>query len=261
MNHTNLEQFKKVFLKIRRWTILLVGASLFTVSLRLERNVQLEGLFFGAITGVTLGAVTHYVLKLLITLMFGRVWCGWACWTGALLDQLPYRKSAGWLPGNWSKLRYLHFAISLLVVVLVYNLGFQNGAVGLSAALWFVVGNLSYWIFGIVLAIVLRDNRAFCKYACPVSIVLKLATRVAPVKITGDATSCLKCKSKACTTLCPMDIRIPDYIASNQRLVSSECIACQQCLAICPPNTLKLSIGFDLGKEERLETRVAKQKT
>jgi ferredoxin-type protein NapH len=259
MSHSNSENLKKIVLRIRRWTILFIGLSLFTVSMLLERNVQLEGLVFGALTGITLGAVTHYVLKVLLTVLFGRIWCGWACWTGALLDQLPYRKSEGWLRGAWSGLRYLHFALSCLMVVLVFKLGFHNGAVGSSAVVWFVVGNLLYWGFGVVLAIVLRDNRAFCKYACPVSVVLKLAARPSLLKISGDAKACLECQSKACTTLCPMDIQIPEYIGSGTRLCSSECIACLQCVAICPPNTLKLSIGYDLGGEEQLEIRMVKQ--
>jgi ferredoxin-type protein NapH len=259
MSHSNSEQLKKIILKIRRFTILLVGLGLFTVSVLLERNVQLEGLVFGALTGVTLGAVTHYLLKLFLTLLFGRVWCAWACWTGALLDQLPYRKSAGWLTGGWSGLRYLHFALSCLLVLLVFKLGFESGALGSSAVVWFVVGNVAYWGFGVVLAVALHDNRAFCKYACPVSVVLKLVARPALLKISGDSKTCLECQSKACTTLCPMDIQIPEYIGSGMRLCSSECIACLQCVAICPPNTLKLSIGFDYSAQERLEARAAKQ--
>ena len=256
MTHETSEQLKKVILKVRRWTILGVGAGLFGVSVWLARNVQLEGLFFGLITGVTLGAITHYVLKLVITLIFGRVWCGWACWTGALLDQLPYRKSAGWLQGGWLWLRYAHFAVSLgLVLFVAFGLGFQGGALGSSATVWFVVGNFVYWLAGVGLAVALRDNRAFCKYLCPVSVVLKPASRPALVRVAGDAKACLECDSRACTTLCPMDVQIPEYIMAGERVTSSECVFCQQCVAICPPNTLRLSVGFDLRHSERLEVR------
>jgi ferredoxin-type protein NapH len=256
MTHETSENLKKIVLKIRRPTMLLVGATLFAVSVLLGRNVQLEGLFFGAISGITLGAVTHYVLKLAITLIFGRVWCGWACWTGAVLDQLPYRKSAGWLEGGWSWLRYAHFAFSLVLVLgIAFGLGYNDAALGSSAVIWFVIGNLIYWLSGIALAVAVRDNRAFCKYLCPVSVLLKLASRPALVKITGDARACQSCESKACTTLCPMDLRIPDYIANGQRMLSSECIFCQQCVAICPPNTLNISVGWDLGGLELHEVR------
>lgn len=256
MTHETSERLKKIILKIRRWTILCLGASLFAVALALGRNVQIEGLFFGVLTGVTVGAVVHYGLKLGVTLIFGRVWCGWACWTGAVLDQLPFRKSPGWLRGGWSRVRYAHLALSLmLVLALVLGFGYARGALGSSAAIWFAAGNVFYWIAGIALAVGLRDNRAFCKYLCPVSAVLRLASRPALVRVAGDAGSCLACESKACTTLCPMDIRIPDYLASNRRVLSSECILCQQCVAICPPNTLRLSVGAEWGGLELLELR------
>jgi polyferredoxin len=257
MSHETSELLKKILHKIRRWTILGVGASLFTVALALGHNVQLEGLFFGVLTGVTAGAVVHYGLKLVITLVFGRVWCGWACWTGALLDQLPFRKSAGWL-GGWRGLRYAHFALSLaLVLGLVFGLGYARGAVGSSAAVWFVAGNVFYWVAGVVLAVVLRDNRAFCKYVCPVSVVLKVAARPALVRVAGEAQACQKCESEACTTLCSVDIRIPEYVAAGHRVLSTECILCQQCVAICPPNTLRLSVGAGLGGLKWLEERPA----
>jgi hypothetical protein len=78
--HEVTEFFKKLILRLRKTVLLVIGATLFTVSLLLARNVQLEGLFFGLLTGVFIGPVMHYLLgKVLIALPFGRIWCGWAC--------------------------------------------------------------------------------------------------------------------------------------------------------------------------------------
>lgn len=258
LGHHEFSEFvKKIVLKIRRPTLLVVAAILFTTSVLLARNVQLEGLFFGLLAGIFIGPVMHYLLgKLIIALPFGRIWCGWACWTAAVLDQLPYRKSAGWLPKRWRKVRYVHFGSSLaLVLFLFFILGYRNGALGQSAVYWFIIGNLFYWGVGITLAILLKDNRAFCKYVCPVSVILKETSRPALLKVSGNAEACLNCKSKACTTLCPMDIRIPDYIIAGERVLSNECILCQQCVAVCPPNTLTLSFGLDVGGKNLLEER------
>ena len=258
LGHHEFSEFvKKGVLKIRRHVLLAMATILFITSVLLERNVQIEGLFFGLLAGIFIGPVMHYLLgKLLVALPFGRIWCGWACWTAAVLDQLPYRKSAGWLSARWRTLRYLHFFSSLaLVFFLYFVIGYQKGALGQSAVYWFLAGNILYWVTGIILAIALKDNRAFCKYLCPVSIILKQTSRPALLKISGDANACLSCKSKACTTLCPMDIRIPDYILAGERVLSNECILCQQCVAICPPNTLTLSFGLDLGGKNLLEER------
>jgi ferredoxin-type protein NapH len=200
--------------------------------------------------------VTHYLIgKVLIPLPLGRIWCGWACWTAALMDQLPYRKSPGWLPLAYRRLRSVHFTASFALVGCLVVVGYGGGAVGGGAAVWFVLGNLLYWGAAAVLAVALRDNRAFCKYACPVSTVLRLTSRPALVKVAGDADACGTCASRACTTLCPMDIDIPAYVERGQRLLSTECILCQQCIAICPPNTLRLSFGLDVAGVERLQER------
>ena len=254
------EAAKKLLLRFRRAVIAAVGATLFLVSLLLVRNAQLEGLWFGLLTGVAVGPVVHYALgKLIVPLGAGRVWCGWACWTAALLDQLPHRQGAGWLPGPARHLRFVHFGASLaLVAVLVVGWGYRGGAVGGDAAAWFLVGNVAYWAVAVTLAVTLRDNRAFCKYACPVSVVLRLTARPALVKVAGDAAACRACVSKACHTQCPMDIRVADYIESGTRLLSTECIVCQQCVAVCPPNTLRLSVGLDLGGLDLLEERPAR---
>jgi ferredoxin len=254
--HAFAEFVKKLILKLRRFVILVVGALLFAVSLLLARNAQLEGLFFGLLTGVVVGPVVHFLLaKLLIPLPLGRIWCGWACWTAAVLDQLPFRHGAGWPRPALRRLRYLHFGLSLTLVLVAVALGFRAGAVGRQAALWFTVGNLVYWVLGVILALALRDNRAFCKVACPLPTLFKLTARPALIKVAGDADACRACRSHACTTVCPMDIRIPDYLIAGERVLSTECILCQQCIAVCPPNTLGLSVAFDLGGKDLLDER------
>jgi ferredoxin-type protein NapH len=253
------EAAKRWLLRFRRVVIGTVGALLFLVSLLLLRNAQLEGLWFGLLTGVAVGPVTHYVLgKGLVPLAAGRVWCGWACWTAALLDQLPYRQGVAWLPGPARHLRWLHLGLSAaLVATLVLGFGYTSGAVGGAAGGWFLVGNTLYWALAAAMAVALRDNRAFCKYACPVSALLTVTARPALVKVAGDAAACRACVSQACHGQCPMGIRIADYVASGRRVLSTECIACQQCVAVCPPNTLRLSVGLDLGGLELLQERPA----
>lgn len=251
------EFFKKGLLRIRAGVVLAVGATLFAVSVLLARNAQLEGLWFGLLTGVVVGPVIHYALgKLIVAVPFGRIWCGWACWTAAVMDQLPYRSSAGWLPRPYRRLRYVHFGLSLaLVTTLVLGFGYGAGAVGASAATWFVVGNVVYWLVAIALAVRLHDNRAFCKYVCPVAVILKLTSRPALLKVAGDAQACLDCASRACTAVCPMDVDIPAYVGAGTRVLSTECIVCQQCIAVCPPNTLSLSFGLDLSGLDLLQER------
>ncbi len=242
----------------RRLSLFLVGTFLIGFAAIAGReNMQIEGLFFGLMGGVYQAAVVHYLIaKIFGPVLFGRIWCGWACWTVMVLDLLPFKRPAGRLPRRWGWLRYLHFIISLGLVLLAwYGLGFRTGAAGLAAVGWYSAGNLLYYAVGIALAYALQDNRAFCKYLCPVTVPLKLTSRFSLLKIGGEAEKCNDCD--ACEAMCPMDIRISDYILNDQRVLSTECSLCQTCITVCARDALKLSFGFDLGGRELLRFREA----
>lgn len=237
----------------RKLTLFMVGLFLLGFAIFMgKENVQLEGAIFGLLTGVIQMGVIHYMIaKIVGPLLFGRMWCGWACWTVMILDLLPFTRPSGRLPRPYGWLRYLHFGLSLsIVLLLIYVFGFRDGASGSIAVTWFVVGNLLYYAVGIVLAYTLKDNRAFCKYVCPVSVPLKITSRFSVIKIGQSNGQCNNCD--ACEKTCPMDIRISDYILGDQRVLSTECTLCQTCITVCPQDALKLSFGFDLGGKELL---------
>lgn len=242
----------------RRIVLILLGTSLFgAAALRdpVAGLFQIEGLFFDLFSGVLFVAVIHYIIaKLVGPVLFGRVWCGWACWTALLLDQLPFKRSPGRLAGTWSALRYVHLAASfLLVAVLWFGYQYRPGSGGAYAVTWFIAGNLLYYLLAVGLAVALKDNRAFCKYLCPVAVPLKLSARHAFLRVQGDSARC--CSRRICEKVCPMDIRIADYLASGERVLSTECILCQACLDVCPDNVLTLSFGRDQTATERLRVR------
>jgi len=90
-----------------------------------KENMQIEG-FFYLFTGVFAGATIHYlVAKIGGTLFFGRGWCGYACWTVAVLDLLPWKKpKEGRIP-YLGVFRYVHFFGSLALALLLL---FVSGA-------------------------------------------------------------------------------------------------------------------------------------
>jgi polyferredoxin len=135
----------------------------------------------------------------------------------------------------------------------VFLLGYRPWA--LAPLKWLLAGNLLYYAAGIALAYALKDNRAFCKYLCPVPVLMKLGSRFAFLKVSGAKESCTECM--ACVKVCPMDIRIPDYVMAGQRVLSTECILCNTCVSACPAGSLNVSWGFDLGGRERLQLRSA----
>ncbi|GAB4511651.1 MAG: hypothetical protein OHK0046_10010 [Anaerolineae bacterium] len=238
----------------RRIMMVMIGTLLLFVALTSDHgNMQIEGLFFG---GLLLAPyiILHYALaKIVGPLIFGRVWCGWACWFGMVFDLLPYKHSRYRRPGDWGKLRYLHFGLSLVIVLtLWFAFDYQGGALGETGMVWFVGGLLLYYATGIGLAFALKDNRAFCKYLCPIAVPLKFSTRFSLLKITGlTAEHCTTCE--ACVEMCPMNIRVKDYVIEGERVLSTECTLCQTCIHVCPHNALTLSFGLDVGGKEHVD--------
>ena len=61
-------------------------------------------------------------------------------------------------------------------------------------------GNVLYYAAGIALAFAFKDNRAFCKYLCPVTVFLKPMSYFSLMRISCDSTKCISCGTceKAC---------------------------------------------------------------
>jgi len=241
----------------RRLAQFLVGAYMLVfIGLTQRENMQIEGFFFYLLAGVFAGAVIHYlVAKVFGPLLFNRGWCGWACWTAMILDLLPFRRNLkGRLPGKWGALRIVHFAVSLaLVLFLWFGTGYRVQDQSITELWWLLAGNAFYYLTAIILAFTLKDNRAFCKYACPIPVLQKVTCRFSLLKIEGNAEKCNDCG--ACVKVCPMDILIPEYIHQGKRIQSTECILCFECVDVCARGALDVSFKMDGGNLEILRYR------
>lgn len=199
-----------------------------------RENMQIEGFWYYLLLGVFEAAVIHYlVAKILGPLFFGRGWCGYACWTGMILDLLPYkvpkepRKKIGYI-------RYITFTISLIFVVSLFI--FKVPSLEDIMFYAFIIGNIIYYALGVFLAVLLKDNRAFCKYICPITIFLKPASYFSVMRIKCDKEKCISCHK--CQRNCPMNVEMTDN--SRKRKNGTECILCMQCMENCPKKALHL---------------------
>lgn len=199
-----------------------------------NENMQIEGFWYYLFLGVFEAAVIHYlVAKILGPLFFGRGWCGYACWTGMVLDLLPY-KNPKYPRKKHGYIRYIMFIISFLLVGVLFL--FKVGNLEKIMLYFFIIGNVLYYLVGVSLALILKDNRAFCKYICPITVFLKPASYFSVIRVKCDKEKCINCGK--CQRNCPMNVDMTDN--KRTRKNGTECILCMKCIEECPRKALHL---------------------
>ncbi|MGM9568382.1 MAG: 4Fe-4S binding protein [Clostridia bacterium] len=218
----------------RRFVQLCIGSyMLIFLGLICGENMQIEGFWYYLFLGSFEAAVIHYfVAKICGPLVFGRGWCGYACWTAMILDLLPFSEPSG-PRKKIGYIRYILFALSLLFVGALFVFRIPNPG---KVMFWcFIFGNILYYVTGIALAFLFKDNRAFCKYICPVTVFLKPMSYFSLLRLKVDADKCVSCGK--CVKSCPMDVDLLD--PSRKRKNGTECILCFRCSEVCPKKAVK----------------------
>ena len=203
-----------------------------------RENMQLEGFFYFAAMGIFQAAVIHYaVAKIGGPFVFGRAWCGYACWTAMILDILPFKNPQNPRKKNLGVLRYVTFLVTLAYFCVIWFL-FRDTVHHIMYTS-FIISNIIYYTLGITLAAIFRDNRAFCKYLCPVTVFLKPASYFSLLRIQYSEDKCIRCNK--CIKTCPMNVDVLDNKRSRKN--GTECIQCLKCVQECPKKALSWKIA------------------
>jgi polyferredoxin len=231
-------------------------APLFIVFLGIfqRENMQLEETVFYMAYFLSSAAFTrcliHFaVAKVAGPLIWGRGFCGWACWIAAVTDWLPIKENRP-IPKKLTLVRIPVLIVSLLIPVILiasgydfmtYHIRGDSGPLFQSdkfhQLIFFMCGTALYYAAAVILAFVFRKKRAFCKIACPVSLVMKAQSRIALIKFVKPTQKpCTDCG--ACNRVCPMDVDVASYIRRGKKVASSECIGCGKCRTACPAGAI-----------------------
>jgi ferredoxin-type protein NapH len=235
----------------RQVSILMISPIfLIFIGLFQRENLQLEETVFYIAAGWFTRVLIHYAIaKIFGPFIWGRGFCGWACWTAAILEWLPIKENKA-IPAKYTKFRYVVFLISILIPIIFIYSGYdyykyhlnENGNSLIITSkyhqlLWFMAGNGLYYATAIPLAFIFKKKRAFCKIVCPVSLVMKAQTRFSLIRRKRTKNKCIECE--ICNRSCLMDINVMNYITSSKNFFSTECILCWICVNVCPVNAIK----------------------
>ncbi len=197
-------------------------------------------------------------VPVLVTLLFGRVFCSWLCPVGLMLELTDkLRRVLRFLelpPKNVRMARATKYALLGAGIVLsaalsIPVLGYVYPPAILSRELHGVVftvfdraelGRQIHWsagltwmsllLLGIVLFEMTISKRWWCRYVCPGGALYSLIGALRPVRVKLDQAACTDCA--LCTAACPMGLNP----MKNQ--MGPECDNCGVCITACKEGAL-----------------------
>ena len=233
---------------------------------------------FQAVVGSSKFQFSYYITGILILLgvLLGRFICGFLCpfgWFQELLHKIPTKKLS---TKKLKPLRYLKYAILLVMVFLLPAFlvndvgmgdpyfckylcpqGVLEGAIPLSIAnsgIRAALGSLFSWKLGILLTVIVLSvlfYRPFCKWICPLGAFYALLNKVSLFQMKVDKNKCISCGK--CARVCKMDVDVtktPNH---------TECIRCGMCVRACPTEAVRFRYGFGDGKDKAKAAEVTRK--
>lgn len=219
--------------------------------------------------GIVNAGLIFFAVTALLTAVFGRFFCGWACHLVALQDV-----SSALLARVGIKPRPLRSKVLRIVPAVAFTYIFL-----LPAALrwwrersigpthyelttdqfwqtfpgWFV-GGLTFFVCGFVI-IYLLGAKGFCTYACPYGALFGVADKISPFRIRVSP-SCEGCGH--CTAVCTSNVRVHEEVRDYGMVVDPGCMKCMDCVSVCPNDALSYGFGKLPFQVEAAEDAAAK---
>lgn len=215
--------------ELRRWVLLL---SVIVLGFVMGGFLSPTSAVQNVILKLGSGYLLLFLVPIVLSLVMGRVFCGYICPFGAAQELLHIRKWAIKIPPQWmSLLSRFRYALLVYLVVRVLVTGtaiLQDyspfkplsswGGMPLTIGITPVFALLSVFVY-----------RPFCRTLCPLGAFLSLLSRFSFSRIRAN-TSCVSCN--LCTRECP------NGAIDGGTVDASECLLCGECTEICPTSSL-----------------------
>jgi len=190
-----------------------------------------------------------------LTLILGRIFCGWICALGTLQDIFGrigmkiFKKRYNISKVLDKPLRYMKYVVLIGIIYFTWKTGqliinsldpfvaYSHISVGLEELLKeYAVG------FGILVVMLLSSlfyDRLFCRYFCPLGAYYAIVGRFSLLKIKREVSTCIDCRK--CDRRCPAALEISSVKGGDK---SGECISCMNCIEACPTKKKSLEVSI-----------------
>lgn len=213
--------------------------------------------FVPAVLSITTGSLAVVLALLIVTLLFGRLYCSVICplgiyqdiviWIASLFKTKKQRRFS-YQPAK-TAIRYgilLAVAICVifgLILPLVFidpyglygkmavNLSFSHDFVWISFAF-----SLCVWI--VITLLAAFKGRFYCNVICPVGTLLGTISKYSMFRLTVDTTKCKHC------LLCGLSCKSQCLDSKNVKIDHSRCVGCLDCTKACTENALHYAFAW-----------------
>ncbi len=200
-------------------------------------NIQMAPLIQRVIIDFSVISAVTLTVMLLLTLLFGRLYCSMLCPFGTLQElSALFRGEGNEEPRKNLPVKYFITAITFgaLIGGSAIIIRYIEPYTYFASALTLSVIGLIAAIAVIVLSIF--KNRYFCTNICPVGCILGLLSKISLLKVYIKENECLSCGM--CERNCPAGcIEVDDAKVDNET-----CLKCFKCLGQCPKNAITYGI-------------------
>ncbi|WP_340820121.1 4Fe-4S binding protein [Methanolobus sp. WCC4] len=208
--------------------------------------------------GIVSGSMVVFALLFLSSLVFGRLWCGWFCASGAcqsILIQVNGKDAKG---GRYDLIKYLIWTVWIFIIAFLaasagglHTVNFfyhTENVVSIDRPLKFIV---YYVVIAVLLVLSLAyGKRAGCHYICWMAPFMVIGRKIRNIlkypslRLKANKDDCINCRK--CSKICPMSLDV-NAMVSNGKMENSECILCGECVDTCPKDVI--SYSFSSGVE------------
>ncbi|MCP4604537.1 MAG: 4Fe-4S dicluster domain-containing protein [Proteobacteria bacterium] len=184
-------------------------------------------------------SVAFSIGLIVLTFLMGRVFCGWACPLGAMIDALDLIISRRPRFHSFRRVKYHLLVASICLAAFGITLAWLFDPMAWASRLGSLLAPSVEldWVAIVVLTGILAvmgivfGRRGFCRVLCPLGALLGSIASISPFTRTlGEA--CTRCGT--CTKTC----RTGAIGSSPDQFSKAECIHCKDCTKSCPESAL-----------------------
>lgn len=206
---------------------------------------------------VVIAGLLYSIITISLTLIFGRVWCGWICPMGSVLEWISPSRNHKEVPDAWRRVKYLVF-LGLIFAAVLRNQSavFLDPITILTRTMTTVIWpGLRFLVYGLegflyqfdflwpaldsfnknLLVPLFQGIESVFLAALPVFIFFMVIAGLNHIA-----------ERFWCRYLCPLGgfLGLLSRLSIFRRSVNENCIACNKCSAVCPTGTVNVKKNY-----------------